>query len=199
MQPKIRAYRPSDLDAVYDICVRTSDDGKDGRGRHSVDTLVGDVYAAPYVVLEPEHAHILDDGTGRAVGYIIGTADTARFVRRYREEWLPRVAGRYGDDDPRDKELLARLHGPEYMLHPTLTEHPAHLHIDLLPEAQGRGLGRSMIRAFLDGLRAAGVRGVHLGVSPTNTAARAFYHRLGFTPLDPPGVTPGVILGRSTD
>ena len=85
------------------------------------------------------------------------------------------------------------------MLYPTLTEHPAHLHIDLLPEAQGRGLGRSMIRAFLDGLKAAGVRGVHLGVSPTNTAARAFYSRLGFTPLDPPGATPGVILGRSTD
>lgn len=199
MQPKIRAYRPSDLDAVYDICVRTADDGQDGRGRQSVDTLVGDVYAAPYVVLEPEHAHILDDGTGRAVGYIIGTADTARFVRRYREEWLPRVAGRYDGADPRDKELFARLHGPEYMLYPTLTEHPAHLHIDLLPEAQGRGLGRSMIRAFLDGLRAAGVRGVHLGVSPTNAAARAFYRRLGFTPLDPPGATPGVILGRSTD
>ena len=198
MQPTIRAYRPSDLDTVYDICVRTADDGQDGRGRHSSDRLVGDVYAAPYVVLEPEHAHVLDDGTGRAIGYVIGTADTARFVRRYREEWLPRVAGRYGDD-PRDRELLDRLHGPEYMLQPTLTEHPAHLHIDLLPEAQGRGLGRSMIRAFLDGLRAAGVRGVHLGVSPTNTAARAFYRRLGFTPLDPPGATPGVILGRSTD
>jgi ribosomal protein S18 acetylase RimI-like enzyme len=195
----IRAYRPSDLDAVYDICVRTSDDGADGRGRHSVDTLVGDVYAAPYVVLEPRHAHVLDDGTGRAIGYVIGTADTDRFARRFREEWVPAVAGRYGDD-PRDQELLALLRDPAWMLHPGLgDDYPAHLHIDLLPEAQGRGFGRSMIRAFLDGLRAAGVRGVHLGVSPTNTAARAFYERLGFAPLDPPGATPGVILGRSTD
>ena len=64
MQPTIRAYRPSDLDAVYDICVRTADAGGDARGRNSSDRLVGDVFAAPYVVLEPSTARILDDGQG---------------------------------------------------------------------------------------------------------------------------------------
>ncbi len=199
MQPQIRAYRPSDLDAVYDICVRTADDGKDGRGRQSADTLVGDVYAAPYVTLEPEHAHILDDGAGRAIGYILGTADTTRFVQRFRTEWVPRVLGRYPTDDPRDQEMLARLRDPEWMLSPVVADHPAHLHIDLLPEAQGRGFGRLLMRAFLDGLRTAGVRRVHLGLSPTNTAALAFYRRLGFTSLDVPGAQPDTVLGRTTD
>jgi ribosomal protein S18 acetylase RimI-like enzyme len=195
----IRAYRPSDLDAVYDICVRTADDGADGRGKQSSDTLVGDVYAAPYVVLEPEHAHILDDGTGAAVGYIVGTADTVRFVRRYRDEWTPKVIDRYPAGDPRDEDLLARLRDPEWMLGPMVADHPAHLHIDLLPEVQGRGYGRQLMHAFLDGLRAAGVRRVHLGLSATNTAARAFYHRLGFTSLDLPGHAPDTVMGRSTD
>src|SRR6476469_6421400 len=102
MAPKIRGYRPSDLDAVYDICVRTADAGDDLRGRFSDDRLVGDVYAGPYVTLEPEVARILDDGTGRPVGYVVGTADTPEFVRRYEAEWLPAVGDRYRGDDARD-------------------------------------------------------------------------------------------------
>jgi ribosomal protein S18 acetylase RimI-like enzyme len=199
VQPIIRPYRKQDLDAVYDICVRTADTGGDGRGLNSSDTLVGDVYAAPYVTLEPEHAHILDDGTGQAVGYILGTADTASFARRFRDEWLPVVAGRYAEGDPRDADLLQRLHQPEWMVRPGLDDYPAHLHIDLLPEWQGRGFGRGLMDAFLGGLRAAGVRGVHLGMSPENTAARAFYDRLGFKVLDVPGQAPDTILGRWTD
>ena len=199
MQPEIRAYRPTDLDAVYDICVRTADAGGDARGLYSSERLMGDIFAAPYVTLEPEHAHILDDGTGRAIGYILGTADTTHFAQRFRAEWVPRVIGRYLADDPRDQEMLARLRDPQWMLGPVVAEYPAHLHIDLLPEAQGRGHGRQLMRAFLDGLRAAGVRRVHLGLSPTNTAALAFYRRLGFTSLDVPGALPDTVLGRTTD
>ena len=54
MQPSIRPYRPADLGAVYDICVRTADAGGDARGLYSSDRLMGDIFAAPYVTLEPE-------------------------------------------------------------------------------------------------------------------------------------------------
>ncbi|WP_127501448.1 GNAT family N-acetyltransferase [Actinoplanes solisilvae] len=197
MQPTIRAYRPTDLDAVYDICVRTADSGGDARGRNSSDRLVGDVFAAPYVVLEPEVARILDDGHGNAVGYIVGTADTARFVRRYRAEWLPATEGRYGDD-PRDQGWLALHHNPERMLVAELAGYPAHLHIDLLPEWQGRGQGRGLMASFLAGLHDAGVPRVHLGMAPANTAARAFYGRLGFTEIPVPSEPNALYLGRST-
>ena len=196
MQPTIRSYRPEDFDAVYDICVRTGDAGGDARGRYSSDRLLGDVWAGPYVVLEPEHAYVLDDGHGTAGGYILGTADTPAFVQRYREEWLPATAGHFGDD-PRDAALRAMHERPERMLVPELADYPAHLHIDLLPQWQGRGFGRGLMAAFLTGLRAAGVPRVHLGVSPENTAARAFYRRLGFTEIAMPG-RPSVYLGRST-
>ncbi len=195
MQPTIRPYRPTDLDALYDICVRTAEAGGDGRGRYSSDRLVGDIYAAPYVTLEPELAHVVDDGDGNAVGYILGTADTERFVRRYRAEWIPALEGRYGDD-PRDQDMLDLHRHPERMLVPELAPYPAHLHIDLLPAAQGRGLGRGLMTAFLQGLRAAGVARVHLGMVPTNTGARAFYDRLGFTEIPVPGHV--TYLGRET-
>jgi ribosomal protein S18 acetylase RimI-like enzyme len=196
--PTIRPYRPADLDAVYDICVRTADAGGDARGQFSDDRLVGDVFAANYVTLEPEHAHVIDDGAGSAVGYVLGTADTERFVRRCRDEWLPSVGGRYDGSDPRDLGLLTLLRQPERMLVPGLADHPAHLHIDLLPEVQGRGLGRALMDAFLAGLHAAGVARVHLGVSPLNTGARAFYDRLGFTEIAVPGERQVIYLGRGT-
>jgi ribosomal protein S18 acetylase RimI-like enzyme len=199
MSPKIRGYRPTDLEAVYDICVRTADAGGDARGQFGDDRLVGDVFAAPYVTLEPEVARILDDGAGRAVGYIVGTADTERFVQRYRDEWIPAIAGRYDDDtDERDQDLIALHRRPERMLVPELAGYPAHLHIDLLDEWQGRGQGRALMTSFLNGLRAAGVGQVHLTMSPSNESARAFYERLAFTEIPVPAEHHVLFLGRDT-
>ena len=199
MQPTIRPYRPADLDAVYDICVRTADAGGDARGMYSDDRLMGDLFAAPYVTLEPAVAHILDDGTGAAVGYVVGTADTQRFARRYRDEWLP-VADRPEPPEPPvtpEENMLSLHHHPERMIVPELAGYPAHLHIDLLPEWQGRGFGRGLIGAFLKGVHKAGARRVHLGMVPSSLGARKFYERLGFVeiPLADPG---SLYLGRDT-
>lgn len=201
-QPFVRAYRPSDLPAIYDICVRTADAGGDARGQYDSDTLMGDLFAAPYVTLEPEHAFVLDGGTGDAVGYVVGTADTARFVRRYRDEWIPQTAQRcpVPPDPPvtPTDEMLALHRRPERMLVPELTDHPAHLHIDLLPAWQRRGWGRRLITRFLGSLYAAGVPAVHLGMLSSNDAALAFYRGLGFTELTVADPGPLIYMGRST-
>ncbi|MFJ4620864.1 GNAT family N-acetyltransferase [Streptomyces sp. NPDC088812] len=190
LRPTVRAYRPDDLEAVYDICARTAASGGDARGTHSSDRIIGDVWAAPYATAEPQHAHILDDGADRAVGYIVGTADTAAFVEWFRSDWGPSVLARHAQDDPRDQIPLWLLGNPERMLVPELADYPAHLHIDILPDWQGKGLGRSLMTAFLEGLRRDGVSGVHLGVGLDNVNAQAFYQRLGFhdVPTDQFGV-----------
>ena len=198
--PIIRPYRPTDRDAVADICVRTGDAGGDARGKYP-DGLLADAFALPYVELEPELAFVLDDG-GTAVGYVIGTADTARFVERYRREWLPRVAARH----PRPPTVPANpvesfvhmLHHPERMLVPELADHPAHLHIDILPGHQGGGHGRRLITEFLAAVGRAGVPRVHLGMAPSNVRARAFYDRTGFSEIRVPGAVGVTYLGRET-
>lgn len=93
--------------------------------------------------------------------------------------------------------MLGLHHRPERMLVPEVAAYPAHLHIDLLPEWQGLGHGRRLMAALLDGLRAAAVPAVHLGMVSTNTAARAFYDRLGFHLVAE--MDPVTYLGRSTD
>ncbi len=84
----IRPYLEADLDAVYDVCVRTADGGGDARGKYRSDDLMPDLFAGPYVFLEPDFAFVLDNGC-RAVGYVIGTPDTAAFARAYRARWIP--------------------------------------------------------------------------------------------------------------
>ncbi|MET9551758.1 GNAT family N-acetyltransferase [Streptomyces sp. NPDC006645] len=203
----IRSYRPGDRAAVFEICVRTADAGGDSRHLYSDSELVPSVFAAPYLELEPELAFVLDEGEGRAVGYVLGAEDTPRFVTAFRRDWLPVVGERYpapGEGvEPRTPSdvMAALLHDPERMVLPELAGHPAHLHIDLLPRWQGQGYGRALIGALLGALRERGVDGVHLSMLSANTGARAFYDRVGFHEIAVPGAeADGVTyLGRRTE
>jgi ribosomal protein S18 acetylase RimI-like enzyme len=195
---RIRPYRDDDRDAVYDVCVRTAAAGGDARGTYRSDDLMGDLFAGPYLFLDPALAFVLDDGD-RAVGYVLGTADTPSFVRGYRERWIPRLAGTYPlPADPPvapDDAMLALHHSPERMLLPELAGFPAHLHIDLLPAVQGAGHGRALIATFLTALAGRGVPAVHLGMVTANTRARGFYDRLGFTEIPVPDAGDVTYLG----
>ncbi|WP_037070302.1 GNAT family N-acetyltransferase [Pseudonocardia acaciae] len=182
----IRPYRETDHDAIYDICVRTGDRGDDISEQLHDPRLLPDLFVGPYLALEPELAFVLA-AVHRPVGYILGTADTARFVAAYRERWLPRVAR--PSQAPSDEWLVHLLNRPEWMSHPELAdEYPAHLHIDLLPEARGNGYGRALIETFRAALRTAGVPGMHLTTGVSNSSAQRFYRRVGFVPLpqEPP-------------
>lgn len=210
----IRPYNPADHDEVYDVCVRTANLGLDARGLYSDDALMPELFAGPYLEFEPELAFVVDTGEAgtreRVAGYIVATADTRAFVARYREEWMPGFAARYGQtaaaaatagsgSEMSAEEVFVDLGlRPEHMLIRELDRYPAHLHIDLLPELQGQGFGRQLIRTLLAQLAARGVAGVHLGFDPGNVGAGAFYRRLGFVELD--SSTPDAPLyGIATD
>ncbi|HEV3168779.1 MAG TPA: GNAT family N-acetyltransferase [Actinocrinis sp.] len=199
--PVIRLYRESDRDAMFDICMRTGWFGGDARGFYQDQELLPDIFAAPFTALEPHLAFVLDNGE-RAVGYVVGTSDTVRFAKEFRERWLPLVAERHPrpTDEPtsHDEVMANLLHNPEGMINPDLADYPAHLHIDILPEYQGRGYGRGLMRAQLTALHEAGAPRVFLGMLTANTAARAFYDRLGFHVIPVANAGPLTHLGRST-
>ena len=180
----IRAYRPTDYDAVSAICTQTAEAGGDATGLYVSDELMPDIFVRPYVTFEPDLAFVVDDG--EVGGYIVGTADTRAFVRRYASDWLPAFAERYEHTQPvvsKDDLIRHCGHWPERMLIAEIDDYPAHLHIDLLPRVQGQGLGRELIDTLASSLKDRGVPGVHLSMDAANTSARAFYDRLGFTEL----------------
>ena len=56
--------------------------------------------------------------------------------------------------------------------------YPAHFHINVRPAAQGRGVGRALVSAFLAGCQT----GAHV-VTGATAPARGFYARLGFAAI----------------
>jgi ribosomal protein S18 acetylase RimI-like enzyme len=200
----IRAYRSADEAGLRHVCLLTGHAGDDARPHTRYPDLLPDTFAVPYAVREPELCFVVDDGSG-VVGYIVGTADTVRFADWFTAQWLPRVAPRYPapqleptDRADWDEEIIFLLHHPDRMVVPEVADYPAHLHIDLLPPYQGKGLGRQLMDAFLAALRDAGVPAVHLSMVDTNTRARAFYDRCGFSVIDVPMDAPVTWLGRRT-
>ncbi|HUC14471.1 MAG TPA: GNAT family N-acetyltransferase [Acidimicrobiales bacterium] len=201
-QSRVRPYREGDLEAIYEICTRTGDHGGDATGKFENPRLLADIFAGPYLYLEPSLAFVLPDGADRPVGYVLGTANTAGFVSAYREKWVPQLVSRYPVPRPgvpvRDAELLEAFHRPERMLHTGIDDFPAHLHIDILPSHQGQGSGRRLIETFMDAAAVAGAPGVHVTVALANARAHGFYLRVGFKPLPIASEGPVLHYGRRT-
>jgi ribosomal protein S18 acetylase RimI-like enzyme len=187
----LRRAERSDHDALSRVCLLTGDAGEDASAREDDPDLLGLIYAVPYQVLEPDFAFVIDSRDGVA-GYVLGAPDTERFNRRLEAEWHPglreRVAPAPLDEARWQGSDWARhaIHHPCYVYPPALHDFPAHGHIDLLPLARGRGIGRKAMEYLIGRLASTGVPGVHLQVSPRNDRALAFYARLGFRRLTGP-------------
>ena len=182
----IRNYQPSDLDALRRICLLTGNSGQGAEHLYSNPDLLGDFYAAPYGVLHPELTFVLADEE-KVVGYVLGTDDTATFGGRSESEWFPHIREKLSMPAESDTSKDARIIRMIFKGHPRLNrfpEFPAHLHIDLLPEAQSAGWGRKLLDAFCTKLKAQGVAGVHLGVGKRNENAIGFYRHYGFELLE---------------
>jgi ribosomal protein S18 acetylase RimI-like enzyme len=185
----IRPATAEDIDAVFDVCLKTADAGRDGSALYSNPLLPGYLWAVPYCVLEPDFAFVLADRE-RAVGYVIAAPDSVAFDRRLEAEWWPHVRRQLAGFQPttaQDAVVMERLGQPEEDPEWLLADYPAHMHINLLPHVQASGWGRRMIDTEIAALTARGVSGVHLGVSPVNEPAKGFYRHLGFEDISRDG------------
>ena len=182
----IRAYRPSDLDQLYEICVRTGASGEDAYDLVEDKKLFGHVFAAQYGLLEPEHAFVIDDGSAawpaatssarstRTRSSRSATPSTGRRCRR---------STRQGSGEGLDAMLIGMIHNPSHMPRAITGEYPSHLHIDLLPTFQGGGWGRRLMEHLLDvAARRRLARACTLASAANNGRSR-FYEHLGFTEL----------------
>ena len=190
----VRPYRPSDLPALYDICLRTADNGADGSRLYADPRIVGEIFAAPYAALEPGHAFVAEDAEGVA-GYVLGAPDTRAFEARLEAEWWPVLRQRYADtahvpswQRTREQWDAYYIHHPPPNPQAVVDAAPAHLHIDLLPRLQGQGVGKQLMDAFL---ATVGDR-AHLGCQAVNTRAQRFYEVYGFRRLE--GVGPKSVV-----
>jgi len=131
------------------------------------------------------------------------TQDFASEAERgaFRERWLGRYLTHFPDgcfvalgandrvlgyvcgatSDPAREPLFADI-GYFGQLAAETARFPAHLHINLAPEARNRGIGGKLIEAFCAHARSAGAPGVHV-VTSAASRNRGFYARNGFKPI----------------
>ena len=102
----------------------------------------------PIRCFEPDLAFVVDGPDGVS-GYLLGALDTRAFNARLAAEWYPRLqaACRRSRTRQLDAGAAATGRGTPFIIpisvFPTaLAAYPSHGHIDLLPEARGKGIGR---------------------------------------------------------
>lgn len=185
----IRRFRPQDIDALYAISLATGFAGSDASHLYDDPKLMGHIYSAPYALLEPELALVVQDQEGVA-GFVVGALDTPAWQRRLEQDWWPPLRRRYAappeadrDSWSHDQRRAFTIHHPAQAPSSVVQKYPAHFHMNLLPRLQGRGVGSKL---FDDWRLVAAVRGataIHVAVNHGNARAIQFWRNLAFMEL----------------
>ena len=185
-QPEIRPYASRDRAAVRAICRVTAYGGKpllDPR-------LFTDLMTRYYTDFAPEAVWVAER-QGRIVGYLAGCFDHARLRRIMAGRIVPAAVTAALARGLLLRGALWRLLAglPRFVAaeqsarQTDLAGYPAHLHLNLLPEARGRGVGERLMAQLCAEAARRGLPGVHATVLEENRPARRFFERLGFTAL----------------
>jgi len=152
------------------------------------DEVLADALTLYFTDYEPESCFVAVKD-GRVAGYLIGSTNVIEMNRISNSKIIKPLfikAVRRGVFFKRHnlKYLFyifnSSLKGEFYM--PNFKEEfPATLHINLIKEFRGKGLGEKLVVTYLNFLNEEGVRGLHLGTF--SEGARDFFLKMGFTVL----------------
>lgn len=193
MEYNVRKYDVKDRAKVRWICCETGFMGDPMEVFFEGRDIFADTWSKYWTDYEPESS-LVAEVDGVAVGYLLGCLDTDkqekifhqniqssllrqtltspfflhaknwRYIRRVVRSW------RRGEFNDPMKQVIA--------------EYPAHLHTNIAPpEFRGKGMGKSLMAAYLEFLRAHQVKGVHLVTTSKNKMALSLYYRTGFKKL----------------
>ena len=215
-QAYVRQYNPdTDLTNVVHVFRETADNSLKVEPIWTVGSFI---WCRPYLQLSPSTCFVVDDGHGRAVGYILGAPDTANFCDNWLAMYVPAMEKELNslplmdaqsEDEERRlatrRDTLVNLirSDPRKLIYGSYAEqlqsYLGHLHIDILPSHQRQGFGRKLIGAWKSAAKAEGCTGAYLGMVASNDDARRFYDAIGFKRL-PQVLDEGVSgeLGRTT-
>lgn len=180
----IRPFEKRDTENVRYICLNC-----DGPSDMSPETehFILVTYCDYFIEKEPYNCFVAADENDNAVGYILCTENYDSFIECFRSEYIPRIPEEH-TKYRMYASLSAVLQG-KYK-----SEYPAHLHIDILPEYQRKGIGHRLTDQLCTHLKSKGIKGVMLTVSANNLSGVAFYEKYGFSLIEnnPDGIAYGI-------
>lgn len=193
--PTIRTYRETDRAELRALFARAGE-GSPTESLWGHPESEAAIYLDPYLELLPDSV-FLAEADGALVGYLTGCPDSTAFpsessrmedaIRRYRLVTRRGPAAFFARSIA--DLLLAKLRRQPTAGDFTDPRWPAHLHINVAPEARGTGAAEGLMRAWLDQL---GPTGCHLQTLRENVRATSFFTRMGFTAHGPTPLVPGL-------
>ena len=169
---QVRKFEAKDVDGVKAICLALADE--EWKNNPLFAGALQDVFCRYYIEKEPENCFVAVDETDQIKGYVLGAKDFETYASDFVEDIVKK-----------SQNPVTQAMGPSSMeaIAPFSKDYPAHLHIDLLPECQGQGVGRMLLDTLAKHFRKQGIPGLLLDVAKDNTGAIAFYEKCGFSQL----------------
>ncbi|WP_245619139.1 GNAT family N-acetyltransferase [Deinococcus marmoris] len=179
----IRPMQPTDEARLGEIAYQTGFFGASAKTYFPDPQLFADLWVRAYFRLPDAVGYVAQVG-GDVIGYIVGSLNEGAYrralVRVVADTVLPGVlTRRYARPLAALPYLIRTLRYPSP--HASETGFPAHLHLNLLPQSRGLGLGRGLLQSYLERLQELGVPGVQLSTTDENAAALGLYRTAGFT------------------
>ena len=171
MEPFIRKYKAEDRENLRFICRETA--GGIFRKRESLLNSVPILYNDYFTENEPQNIFVVDDGNGRAVGYIICCSDVKKFRKLLVKEYIPRAV----------KSDIGMFPACMAYLGSMILEgrkNGVHLHIDILPDFQRMGFGSELIDILRAHLYKNGISALSVNTIDRKSSAYKFYIKYGF-------------------
>lgn len=195
----VRAYEESDRTRLNDLFARAGADSPTGELWGHVESERS-IYLDPYLDLDPASV-FLAEFEDNLVGYLTGCLDSStlpsedermtRAITQHRLVLHPRVMGFFARAV--SDMAWAKLRRQELVSGDFADPRwPAHLHINVAPEARGTGAADALMGAWFDRLSDAGPPGCHLQTLVENTRAVRFFERMGFRPHGSTPLVPGI-------
>lgn len=136
-----------------------------------------------FLVTESQNCYVLEHPVIRkVVGYIVCATDTIAYENEFENTYFPMIKNRFAELEAQGFEYLEENRKLLFFSQIQesgidLTNYPAHLHINILPEYQRSGYGRMLLSAYEENLRKRRVKGYHLGTAAGNTKGLSFYNK----------------------
>ncbi len=167
-------YEPKYKEDVHFVCLNS--EGPCKSSKRGINFALA-VYCDYYLENEPENCFVAVDDSDKAVGYIICAENFDVFRKRFADEYYTRI--KKWEFRRRKSAIRSIVPHEKYK-----NEYPAHLHIDILPAYQRKGLGQKMTDVLLGHLKQKGVKGLMLTTWIKNVKGRGFYDKYGFSLLE---------------
>ncbi|KZK79936.1 Acetyltransferase (GNAT) family protein [Pseudovibrio sp. Ad13] len=187
---KIRRAGHDDLEALYRISVQTGHLGNDASHLYDDYRMMGHIYSAPYLKYSPQLSYVIERDN-QVVGYCVGTINTVKFEATLETQWWPSLRRKYPKPEEgarstwtADERRYQMIHFPEKTPEQISIRFPSHLHMNLLPVAQGQGIGTLLLNKWMQCAKRYQVAAIHVGANAKNARAIRFWQKHGFSELD---------------